>query len=195
MNTFTGGQDYNVTSVEFGIELAASGSGTGQPRQSICMLITVHHSLEAIGIQLDRHDRGAQHSGSGGRDIQRGTDGNAAGLGVGVRDGSRLPNGEAVGNCFFIGSNPDPETGLSYLSAVDCGISDPTPTGDIGFPDMHIVFNVNGSCPGGTPTPTPRANTEALGRVRLRTHARHRDSMGISLRVTISLKSLVKSEW
>src|SRR5206468_4101054 len=40
-------------------------------------------------------------------------------------------------------------------SAPDCGVTLPTPTGDIGFPDMHIVFNDNGTCPGGTPTPTP----------------------------------------
>ena len=56
------------------------------------------------------------------------------------------PDGTAVGNLFFVGSNPDPETGLSYLSAADCGVNDPTPTGDIGFPDMHIVFDVNGTC-------------------------------------------------
>ena len=31
MNTFTGGQEYDITSVEFGIESAISGSGTGQP--------------------------------------------------------------------------------------------------------------------------------------------------------------------
>ena len=31
MNTFTGGQEYDVTSVSFGIELAQSGTGTGQP--------------------------------------------------------------------------------------------------------------------------------------------------------------------
>ena len=68
------------------------------------------------------------------------------------------PDGTAVGNLFFIGSNPDPQTGLSYLSATDCGVPDPTPTGDLGFPDMHIVLNVNGSCPGGgSPTPTPTA--------------------------------------
>jgi len=65
------------------------------------------------------------------------------------------PNGEVDGNLFFVGSNLDPETAFSYLSAADCGVTVPTPTGDIGFPNMHIVFNVNGSCPGGTPTPTP----------------------------------------
>src|SRR5262249_36133579 len=31
MQTFTGGQQYNVISVSFGIELAVSASGTGQP--------------------------------------------------------------------------------------------------------------------------------------------------------------------
>jgi hypothetical protein len=65
------------------------------------------------------------------------------------------PDGTTVGNLFFIGSNADPETGLSYLSAADCGVNDPTPTGDLGFPDMHIVFNVLGSCSEGSPTPTP----------------------------------------
>ena len=65
-----------------------------------------------------------------------------------------------VGNLFFIGSNPDPETGPSYLSAADCGIPDPTPTGDLGFPDMHIVMNVNGSCPSGSPTPTTARNAK-----------------------------------
>ncbi len=31
MSTFTGGREYDVTSVSFGIESASSGSGTGQP--------------------------------------------------------------------------------------------------------------------------------------------------------------------
>jgi len=62
-------------------------------------------------------------------------------------------------NFFIIGSNPDPESGPSYLSAPDCGNSDPVATRCIGFPDMHYVFNVNGDCAGGggTPTPAPTA--------------------------------------
>jgi HYR domain-containing protein/pre-peptidase len=54
------------------------------------------------------------------------------------------PNGEAAGNLFFIGSNAAPETGPSYLSAPDCGVTTPTTTSAIGFPNMHIVLNVNG---------------------------------------------------
>jgi hypothetical protein len=57
------------------------------------------------------------------------------------------PNSVGVGNLFFIGSNADPETNPSYLSAADCGVPNPTPTADIppGFPDMHIVMHVFGT--------------------------------------------------
>jgi hypothetical protein len=59
------------------------------------------------------------------------------------------PDGTATGNLFFIGSNAAAETGPSYLRAPDCGITTPTTTGAIGFPDMHIVMNVNGCVQGG----------------------------------------------
>ncbi len=65
------------------------------------------------------------------------------------------PDGQTLGNGFFIGSNPDGETGPSYLLAVDCGISVPTPTATIGFPNMHIVMNVTGDVGGGTPSLFP----------------------------------------
>ncbi|MCU1266309.1 MAG: Peptidase domain protein [Acidobacteria bacterium] len=54
------------------------------------------------------------------------------------------PDGTATGSLIFIGSNSAPETGPSYLSAADCGISTPTTTAALGFPDMHIVMNVHG---------------------------------------------------
>jgi hypothetical protein len=54
------------------------------------------------------------------------------------------PNGEAAGNFFFVGSNAAGESGPSYISAADCGITTPTPTSAIGFPEMQIVMNVNG---------------------------------------------------
>jgi hypothetical protein len=46
---------------------------------------------------------------------------------------------------FFIGSNLDPETGPSYLSAIGCGIAAPTTTAAIGFPTMHIILDVTGN--------------------------------------------------
>jgi hypothetical protein len=54
------------------------------------------------------------------------------------------PDGETAGNLFFIGSNASPETGPSYLRAAACGVTNPTTTSALGFPNMHIVMNVNG---------------------------------------------------
>jgi|GEM_PF-1439636 len=53
-----------------------------------------------------------------------------------------------AGNLFIFGSNTDPETAPSYVSAPNCEISDPTPTSDPSvnpdMHDMHFVMNVNG---------------------------------------------------
>ncbi len=66
------------------------------------------------------------------------------------------PNGQAAGNLFFLGSNSSPETGPSYLSAFDCGmITTPRTTTSLGYPNVHFILNVNGSCNGVGPTPTP----------------------------------------
>ena len=54
------------------------------------------------------------------------------------------PNGQASGNGFFIGTNDLGQSGLSYIEAPDCNVLSPTPTGDIGFPNMHIVLNAVG---------------------------------------------------
>jgi hypothetical protein len=54
------------------------------------------------------------------------------------------PDGTTAGNLFFIGSNASPETGPSYLRAPACGVTNPTTTAALGFPNMHIVMNVNG---------------------------------------------------
>lgn len=74
------------------------------------------------------------------------------------------PNGQPGGYRFFAGSNAASETGASYLSASACGLTTPTTTAAIGFPNMHIVFDVNGSCSCPSPTPCPIFNvTGTLG--------------------------------
>jgi hypothetical protein len=157
MNTFSGGQEYDVTSVSFGIELAQSGTGTGQP---LTVNLYANHNAPFPGGDWQSNLIGT----TGSLNIPDQADSIfAANLTATVPAGTlelvmevTTPDGTAVGNLFFVGSNADPETAPSYLSAADCGVNDPTPTGDIGFPDMHIVFNVNGNCPAGaTPTPTP----------------------------------------
>jgi hypothetical protein len=57
------------------------------------------------------------------------------------------PDGQTIGNSFFIGSNADGETDAGYISAADCGISEPTPLSDIGFGSMNIVMNLWGQAP------------------------------------------------
>ena len=59
------------------------------------------------------------------------------------------PNGQTAGDSLFVGSNNLGQTGLTYLAAADCGITEPTDTGTIGFPDMHVVMNVTGQAAGG----------------------------------------------
>ena len=159
MTTFVGGSDYNVTSVSFGVE-EATGAGGTQP----------------VTVRLHTNSGGAFPAGTRTQiatttiqvlDSASGTVLNVP-LVATVPAGSELvmevftPNGQATGNFFFIGSNTAAETGPSYLSAADCGLATPTDTATIGFPDMNIVFNINGTCvPGTTPTPTPTVTPTA----------------------------------
>ena len=55
------------------------------------------------------------------------------------------PDGQGSGNFFFIGSNAAGQTGSSYLASAACSVPEPTTTGNLGFPDMHIVMNVTGT--------------------------------------------------
>jgi hypothetical protein len=58
------------------------------------------------------------------------------------------PDGQTEGHTFFMGSNNLGQTAPSFLYAADCGIMEPTATGDIGFGDMHIVMSVNATVAG-----------------------------------------------
>lgn len=71
------------------------------------------------------------------------------------------PDGQVAGNSFFIGSNADGESGPSYLSAADCGVTTPTPTGTLGFANMQIVMNVRGSN-AGPPAPVLMPGASSL---------------------------------
>src|SRR5581483_10058324 len=156
MATFTGGAEYDITSVSFGIEQATSGTGTGQE-----VTVNLYANNGAPFPGGDWQSNLIATSGPINIPDQSGTIFEQpitatvpAGTLELVMEVSN-PDGTAAGNAFFIGSNTAAETGLSYLSSASCDINDPTPVGDIGFPNMHIVYNVNGTCPAGTPTPTP----------------------------------------
>lgn len=72
------------------------------------------------------------------------------------------PDGTAGGNSFFIGSNNLGQSGPSYLQAPDCGVTAPTTTAAIGFPNVQIVLNAVGTpvaaaAPVAAPGPGPFA--------------------------------------
>lgn len=135
--------NFTVSSVQIGVEQATSGSGGTQPVS--CRLYTSSQpfpngypgSLTQIG-SID--DNVPDQS------LSLYTF-NVSGV---APAGSRLvveiftPDGQTAGNSFFIGSNSAGETAPSYLLATDCSVTVPTPTGDIGFPNMQIVMSVTG---------------------------------------------------
>ena len=138
---------FSVCEVQIGIEAAESGGGVGQP---ITLNLYVNSGAPFPGGAL----------------IPIGTanftiaDQNQTIVSLPVTGrvpaGSELvveiftPNGEAQGNFFFIGSNPDGQTAPSYLRAPDCGVLTPTTTADLGFAGMDIVMNVRGTSIGGS---------------------------------------------
>ena len=151
MNTFAGGQAYNVSSISFGVEHAESGSGGGQT-----VIVNVYANsglpfpagtLAALGsVQTILAD-------------QSGTIVNLP-LSAAVPAGTlelvmevHVPDGRTTHDAFHIGSNAAGQTGPSYQSAVSCAVSSPTDLATLGFPNMHVVMNVNGSCgPPGPPS-------------------------------------------
>lgn len=54
------------------------------------------------------------------------------------------PDGQTAGNSLFVGSNNLGQTDATFLAAADCGVTEPTDTAVLGFPDMHWVLNVTG---------------------------------------------------
>lgn len=65
----------------------------------------------------------------------------------------RTPDGQEVGNFFFIGSNAGGQTAPSYIQAAKCGQPNPIDTEAI-QPGMHIVMTVFATTPD-PPDPTP----------------------------------------
>jgi len=149
-------EEYNITSVDVGIDANAAGTGTTQP----------------ITVRLYAKTGAAFPSGFPNIGTQIAT------VNLNVVDGtytlnvpvtatvpagtSQLimevfaPSGIAAGHLFQMGGNSQPETGPSYLRAPACGSSSPVTTSSIGFGAAHYVMAVNGSCRAvATPTPTP----------------------------------------
>jgi hypothetical protein len=171
METFAGSREYNVSSVSFGIEAADAGPNPTQ----------------RVTVRLHRQTSGI---------FPGGTWAQIATTTVNVANQSQTvlsvplvatvpagttqlimevstPDGRApVNHSFFIGSNGAPETGPSYISAATCDMTTPTDVSTIGYPDMHLVFNINGACVTPTPTPIPGMLANISTRLQVGTGAR-----------------------
>jgi hypothetical protein len=153
MNTFTDGQAYDISSISFGVQ-QSSGSG---PFQDLDVVLWTNNgapfpggTLEPLAIFfltiINDSSFFVQIP-----DLETTVPAGTLELVMEVSS----PDGVDQGNVFLIGSNSGGQTGPSYIQAADCGWPDPVDLASIGFPNMHTVFNVDGTCPGGTPTPTP----------------------------------------
>ena len=156
MATFTGLAQYDVTSVSFGVESA----NQTQPVTLRLYAQTGGTFPTGLRTQIGTTTINVDSSQSGTVITTPLTATVPAGTSELVME-IFTPNGQAAGNLFFLGSNASPETGPSYLRAFDCGMmTTPTTTAALGFPNVHFIMNVHGSCSGAaaTPTPTPPAN-------------------------------------
>jgi hypothetical protein len=152
MTSVVGSNPYHVTSVSFGVEQAIGASGTQSVTARLYTTSNFPSGFPESLSQIATSTVNVPNSASG-------TIFNVA-LTATVPVGTPqlvmelfTPDGQAAGNLLYVGANADPETGPSYLSAATCGFTTPTTTAVVGFPNMHIIFNVNGNCSTGNPNP------------------------------------------
>ncbi len=147
---------FAVSSVQFGVEFALSGSGGSQPvevwlyrKTNPAGPLTYNNltTIASVGVNIPNQSLSLYTVPIAG----------TAPAGSVLVVEVFTPNGQAVGHEFFIGSNPAGQTGPSYIAADGCGVPQPTNTADIGFPNMHIVMNVTGV----TPAAAPEAGLDA----------------------------------
>jgi cysteine-rich repeat protein len=134
-----------IHSVQFGIELADSETGAGQPltvrihaltgaftTANLTLLRTVTINLpDQPGLNLFTVAVPPTVA-----DTTRQTV-----IEILTPDGD--PDGDGSGHSFFIGSNAAGQSASSYLRAPDCGVAQPATTTAIGFPNMHIVMTID----------------------------------------------------
>ncbi len=142
-------QGFTSCAVEFGIEQATAG-GANQP-----VIVRLYSSTGAAFPGGTRTEVGSTTANVTNQALTL----LSVPLTATVPAGAQLvaevftPDGVPASNTFFIGSNATAETAPSYLQAADCGLTAPTPTAGIGFPNMHIILNVRGTDAGPAPAP------------------------------------------
>jgi hypothetical protein len=171
MATFTGSQQYNVTSVSFGVEAANAG-----PDQTQLVTVRLHRQTSGTFPGGTRAQIATITVNVANQTLTVLSVPLLATVPVGTTELIMevfTPDGRApVNHSFSIGSNAAAQTGPSYISAATCDIPMPTDVSAIGFPNTHLVFNVNGACVTATPTPIPGTLANISTRLQVGTGAR-----------------------
>lgn len=133
--------EFTLTSVDFGVETASSAGGSQPVTVNI---YTLPAATPLTFANLTLVSTAAASVADGSAFIQN------VPVSATIPAGSIMvvelftPDGQGVGNSFFIGSNAAGETSTSYLAAASCSIFEPTDVTTIGFPGMNIILDVNG---------------------------------------------------
>jgi len=147
---------YNVTSVDFGVESITYVNGTSAPVEMRTYSIANGAAFQFSNMtQLDSTTRNLPDGTAlsienfvvGGAII----DPVATDLVVDMFWADATTNNDWLG---YPGANSSGETQPSYIASVGCGLADPVTYSSIGFPDAHLVVTVNGD-EQVVPTPTP----------------------------------------
>jgi len=136
---------FTVGSVTFGVESATSGSGTGQPLTVNLYTISKADPFTFANLTLIGTTTNAAFPDMTTTLYDMAVTGKiedplTQDLVVEVF----VPDGQAEGNFFFIGSNDSGETHPSYLAAADCAVTEPATVASLGYPEMMVLMIVNG---------------------------------------------------
>jgi subtilisin family serine protease len=147
--------DFNVTSVSFGVESATVTQPMTVKLYTLEGSAVVYDNMTLIGSTVTTLQ--AQQLSM----VSVPVEGTApAGSTLVVELDS--PNLQDIGGFFFPGSNNLGQTSSTYLRSETCGVNQPTPTEQIGFPGMHLVMNVTGDTGSGVPWMTVAPETATI---------------------------------
>ena len=141
--------DMEVNSLDFGIEIAEAGVSPN------IVTATLYSTVGGCGGVLLDADLTPLAGCTGSIDL--GTDGSANGTIQTISfTGCKVPAGTDVvaeisygpDTRIWPGSNPNGQSCLSYIAADACGLFDLTDLALIGFPNMHLVLNLNAHAQG-----------------------------------------------
>jgi len=132
---------FAVSSVDFGVEEAATATGTGQPLT--INLYTIPNAAPMLYANMTLV----------GTTTFTLPDQSLTNLNKAVLGMVSNPNANdlvveiscpSTGSIFFVGANSAGQTAPTYIATADCGVTDPLSLAAIGFPNMHMVLAVHG---------------------------------------------------